>query len=66
MDEKKIPKDRKGVPLSPGDFVWVFLDHSERPDYMAKVLFTGIEKSTLEREGRRGCEPVDNEKIEAL
>jgi hypothetical protein len=66
LDEKKIPKDRKGNDLSPGDFVWVYLDHGERPDYQAKVLFTGAEKSALEREGRRGCESVDNGKLEIV
>jgi hypothetical protein len=64
--EKKIPKDRKGIPLSPGDFVWVYLDHGERPDYMAKVLFAGVEKSTVRKEGGRDSVPVDNEKLEVI
>lgn len=65
--EKKIPRDRNGTLLSSGDFVKVFLDHSERPDYTAKVLFTGDEKSTLmTMEGRTINEPIDNKKLEVL
>jgi len=64
--EKKIPRDRNGTPLSPGDFVWVFLDHSEKPDFMAKVLYPGVEKSTIRKEGGRDSEPADNEKLEVF
>lgn len=64
--EKKIPRDRNGTELSPGDFVKVFLDHSERPDYLAKVLFTGAEQSTIRKEGGRDSVPVDNKKLEVF
>jgi len=64
--EKKIPRDRNGTSLSPGDFVWVFLDHGERPDFMAKVIQVGIEKSILEKERRTLDEPVDNRNLEIL
>lgn len=68
MEEKKIPKDRNGTPLSPGDFVGVYLDHSERPDHLAKVVVPGADKSVIRIEGRRECEsqPVDNQKLEVF
>lgn len=65
--EKKIPRDRNGTELSSGDFVKVFLDHSEKPDFTAKILFTGDEKSTLMTlEGGTINEPIDNKNLEIL
>jgi len=66
MQENKAPKDRNGTPLSGGDFVRVFLEHTERPDHTAKVLYTGEEKSTLEPVGGRGIEHIDNQNLEVL
>ncbi len=63
--EKKIPRDRNGTPLENGDFVWVFSNH-EKPDFMAKVIQVGIEKSILEKERRTLDEPVDNRNLEIL
>ena len=68
MEEKKIPKDRNGTPLSPGDLVEVYLDHGERPDYLAKVVIPGADNSVIRIEGRRECErqPVDNQKLKVF
>lgn len=66
MDEKKIPRDRNGTELSPGDFVWVFWEEKST-NFMAKVLFPGVEKSTLATVGGRTInEPVDNKNLEAV
>jgi len=66
LDKKKVFKDRNGTPIAPGDFVRVYSDHAFRPDYTAKVLYSGVEASTLRKEGERGDVRVDNKCLEVL
>jgi len=66
LDKKKVFKDRNGTPIAPGDFVRVYSDHALRPDYLAKILFTGVDASTVRKEGERDSVRVSNNHLEAL